>query len=106
MTPARSYLPCLGPTARVTLPTVLEIAELLFLIGGLGGIAIVMERFTGGHAQHRKSAKQLQKENQELRRALSDVRATSSAAILTGDPVAHQIIVDRIDQEAQRQLEG
>jgi hypothetical protein len=85
---------------------VVGVLELLLLVGGLGGISVVLDRAKHLNRRAHSDAKRLAAENEVLRRTLSDVRATSQAAILTGDPVAHEIIVDRIDNASVRQLEA
>lgn len=82
------------------------VLDLLVLVGGLGGISIVLDRAKLWNRRAHQAAKQLATENQQLRRALEDVRATSQAAILTGDPVAHEIIVDRLDRMSAKELEA
>ena len=78
---------------------------MLILMSGLGGIAVALDRFKGRNHRAHHDARRLASENQELRLALSEVRATSHAALLTGDPVAHELIIERIDKTSPRLLE-
>lgn len=50
----------------------------------------------------RSELTRLQRENGELRALLHEVERTTALAITTGDPVAHHLILERI----QRQLPG
>jgi len=68
----------------------------LLLIAGLAVIAIVLDRFTGRSTNHVRELRAAQADNAQLRQVLQDVRKASTAAITTGDPVAHEYIVERI----------
>lgn len=68
----------------------------LLLIAGLAAIAMVLDRFTGRSPDQTRQLRSALADNARMRLVLDDVRKASTAAITTGDPVAHEYIVERI----------
>jgi len=77
-------------------PALYVVFAVLLLVAGLAAIAIVLDRLTGRTPDQGRALKTAQADNAQMRRVLEDVRKASTAAITTGDPVAHEYIVDRI----------
>jgi len=77
-------------------PVLYLVLAVLLLVGGLAVIAMLLDRFTGRSPQQGRELKAAQADNARMRLVLEDVRKASSAAITTGDPVAHEYIVERI----------
>ena len=81
---------------------------LLMLLVAVGGLAVIavgliavlqaLDRRESGHVLAGKDVLRLKAENRALQALVSDVEQISSAAIATGDPIAHEMILERIRQ--------